>query len=81
MNIKSIVEKTMVDSGIDFPCLMESDNGNIVLMSDEKTGILVAKEANSSSYLSLGNCYSTWDICSLKPFYGSVTITSSKDKK
>jgi len=76
MSVKVTVEKDEEESGIDYPCLMIADDGDIALMSSSDTGVIVRYV--SSTGIKVG-CYScTWATDVWRPFTGKLIMENEQ---
>ena len=57
-----------------FPKLMIAEDGEIVLFSEEKVGVIVNTKINS--FYQIGEYSDDWHMNSFKDFYGSITMSN-----
>ena len=62
-------------SEIEYPCLMISDSGTIVLFREHENGVCL-KQGNT--FVKLGDYSNSWDMNVFNPFAGSVTLSNEE---
>lgn len=58
---------------IDYPCLMESDIGRVVLMTSDKCGVVLINPIGDSTFM-VGDYDDGWRMDKFKPFKGTIEL-------
>ena len=72
--MKSVVVETRVKRELNYPCLMKSMSGIIVLFIDKHTGIVVSNEGDDDN--NIGDYRTNWVESSFVLFEGSITLSN-----
>jgi len=72
--IESTIKTNSENQDIDFPCLMISDGGMIVLFEERGHGMVVTGD----SHRPIGDIGKCWGMSNFKPFYGEVTLSQKR---